>query len=403
MGTLALLVLVACGCGTGTGAPDAGPSDDAPLPPRLQAAPPGLTELQPPPLQAFQPGFHQALRATENVAGLTTFRMRVPVSRTGNRVRVVFKSGAGALRVERATVAHAGASGALAEPPLALMFGGQPGFDTGPLTRVASDAVELSVQAGDDLAISFAATGALAASALGILPDSHARTGFHVSVQGPIGGTEHAVAVGVNTVDVEGPPGLSFVAIGDSITEGYIGGGEDYRVAWPGVASSLTGVPVVNAGVSGQGTWGALESLDVDVLALTGTTDCIVLLGTNDLGGSFPVSELKGRLAELFARLDPFCRVWAGTLLPKEPAGVDLAQLWAERTDVNTWLRTEAHVDGVVEFEQAVAEPANPNRFRPGLSRDGIHPNSEGQALLGEEAAKLVRALSGAGSQPKAP
>src|SRR5437016_2018314 len=51
----------------------------------------------PPPAPEFQPAFHQALRWSKSVSGLTTFRMRIPVGRAGERLRITFRSGDGSL------------------------------------------------------------------------------------------------------------------------------------------------------------------------------------------------------------------------------------------------------------------------------------------------------------------
>ena len=65
-----------------------------------------------------------------------------------------------------------------------------------------------------------------------------------------------------------------------------INGRDDVRNAWPARTSALTGRPVVNGAVSGQGWYGAFENLERDVFVLDGVTDCAVLLGTNDLGAN---------------------------------------------------------------------------------------------------------------------
>ena len=63
----------------------------------------------------------------------------------------------------------------------------------------------------------------------------------------------------------------------------YVNANDDYRNAWPAIAQGLTGLPIVNAGVAGQGVFGAASSLDAEVLTLQGITDCVVLIGTNKI------------------------------------------------------------------------------------------------------------------------
>ncbi len=355
---------------------------------------------------AFQPGFHQALRWSESTGGLVTFRMKVPVHRTGGRVRVTFKSGTAGLEIQRATVAKAGPAGALAGAPVELTFAGKAGGSVAAKSLLMSDPAAFPVQAGDELAVSFEANGAVAASAIANFPGSYARTGSYAIQTAALGGSSHPRAVGVFTVDVEGPKGRAAVALGDSITEGYVEGPstsgtslssgyltavDDYRHAWSAVASSLLGGPVVNAGVSGQGTWDAAQNLPQEVFSLEGITDCVVLLGTNDLGGSLNATQVEARLQGIFDQLAPFCRVWAGTLLPKERTSAGtLAQVQADRKTVNAWLRTSAKVYRVIDFEAATRAASSPDLYAIGYGMDGIHPTVAGQAAVGEAAAKAL-------------
>ncbi|HZI08114.1 MAG TPA: SGNH/GDSL hydrolase family protein, partial [Archangium sp.] len=242
-------VLVVAGCGA-TGnegeAPIEAPASEAPVPevpvpdPLEEQPPPGgpvvvePTEPEPvpepprPPPPMFQPGFHQALRWSYST-GSVTFRLRIPVGRAGERVRLAFRAGDGNLVLRKATVAQAGPNGSLASAPVAVTFSGTPGFSVGARTRVVSDPVSLPVGFRDELAVSFEVQGALAVSAIHALPGSYVRSGAYASVTGPLGGTAWDRAVGLATVDVEGPPARAFVALGDSITEGYIDERDDTR------------------------------------------------------------------------------------------------------------------------------------------------------------------------------
>jgi lysophospholipase L1-like esterase len=265
--------------------------------------------------------------------------------------------------------------------------------------------VPFEVRAGDELAVSFEVNGALSAASIGNFPGSYARTGNHSHLTSSLGGSQHPRMVGLATIDVEGPRSRAAVAIGDSITEGYVSGAttsgtglssgylavkDDYRNAWNAVASSLLGGPVVNAGVSGQGTWDAQQNLEAEVLALEGLTDCVVLLGTNDLGG-LSVTQLQGRLQQLFDTLAPKCRVWAGTLLPKERTSAgSLSLVQADRKAINAWLRTTARVYDVIDFEAATQSQTSIDLFYPGFGEDGIHPSVEGHDAMGRAAANAL-------------
>jgi lysophospholipase L1-like esterase len=339
----------------------------------------------------FQPGFHLALRWSHAVSRLTTFRLRVPVNRAGSRVRLAFRSGEGPLVLRRVTVAHAGNEGSLASAPVPVTFSGAPGLSVATRTRVVSDPVPLPIRFGDELAVSFEVEGTLAASAIELLPGSAMRSGAWSTVEGPLGGTPWAVPVGLATVEVEGPPSRAFVALGDSITEGYIDGHDDIRDTWAFRAGAELGVPIVNAGVSGQGFYDGLRMLDGEALVLSGITDCIVLLGTNDLSGA-PDSKLLAYMVQLTERLKPFCRTWTGTLLPKEYANNGkYEQVKSSRLVMNAWIREHRQPD-VIDFEAVTHAPDNVHHFLEGLDVDGIHPSVAGHRVMADEVVRVLRA-----------
>jgi lysophospholipase L1-like esterase len=349
----------------------------------------------------FEPAFHQALRWSVSTATRTTYRTTIPVGRGGGRLRVSFKAGDGSLVLHAATVALAGTQGQLASAPIALAFGGSPSATLATRARITSDPIDLAVSAATELYVSFDVDGAMAASNINAFPDSYSWSGSVASVQAPTGGVPFMRAAAVDTIDVEGPKTSAMVALGDSITEGYIGGdvgnyvsrNDDYRDAWPAVAQGLTGLPIVNAAVSGQGVFDAASHLDSEVFTLQGITDCVVLIGTNDLGGN-TADQIDAGLEALFVKLRPFCGIWVATLLPKETTtnGV-YATVVQRRIAVNDWIRHQAQVKGVIDFEPVVALPGDINHFAPGLGADGIHPTAAGHRLLGQEAARVLSVL----------
>jgi lysophospholipase L1-like esterase len=405
-GLLALGLLAGCGGGFG-GESQRVLDEDSPTEqedaiepeqPGLEVAPPLVlrgTENERPtppraPVLSFQPAFHQALRASHSVGSLTTFRLRVPVAREGGRLKITFRSGDGTLNLRKATVTHAGLYGDLAGAPVPLTFSGSPGFTVGARTRVTSDPVSLPVRFRDELYVSFEVSGALSASAIQAFPDSFYRSGAYSSVTEGFGGAAWERALGVATIEVEGSTGRVFLAIGDSITEGYIESFNDTRNAWPSLVERQLGIPVVNAGVSGQGFYGALQFLDQEVLALSGITDCVLLLGTNDLGASTD-AELQDRMTRLLDRLQPFCRLWVSTLLPKEKANHgDYEQVKASRLVFNAWLRGQTRFQ-LIDLEAVTRQPNNVHLFIDGLEVDGIHPSAEGHRVMAAEVVRVLR------------
>ncbi|GAC1408460.1 MAG: hypothetical protein NVSMB6_07450 [Burkholderiaceae bacterium] len=197
------------------------------------------------------------------------------------------------------------------------------------------------------------------------------------------------------------------VTFGDSITDGY-GSTVDANNRYPNflsrrLAADATVGPtvVVNAGISGNrwkndviGPKGE-GRFDQDVLGQAGITHTIILLGINDIGfsGSFApgqdvtatqitaaiqtaVDKAKAKgVKALVATLTPF----KGTIFPGYYS--DAGE--AKRVAVNNFIRTNTTIDGVVDFDAAVRDPADPASI---LSQydfgDHLHPNDAGYAAM---------------------
>ncbi len=134
----------------------------------------------------------------------------------------------------------------------------------------------------------------------------------------------------------------------------------------------------------------ALQNLDAEVLSLQGITDCVVLLGTNDLS-ALDMGGLKSRMNTLVSRLQLFCRLWVGTLLPKEHANNGkYEQVKASRLVMNAWIREHRRPD-VIDFEAVTHAPDNVHHFLDGLAVDGIHPSAAGHGVMADEVVRVLR------------
>ncbi len=412
---LAVVVALWAGCGGSGAVPDPGTENDASVDPIDSGGGDGgdsgtSTDGGSTPTLVWQPGYRTALRASEAVSSTATFRMKIRTVRAGNRLRLTFRAGSGALSIFKANVARAGTGGNLVGAPSEVTFSGTPGTALAAGATVVSDPVTFSVAKGDELYVSYELQGATAISGLissdpsampavvggvSLLPDSFRRAGQFSQLTTGFGGTAEAVPHALAGIDVEAVQLRMFIAIGDSITEGYVSGNDDYRNSWPVVASGIANPPVVSAAVSGQGVQGALDNVASDVLLVNGITDCVLLIGTNDLqsdpSNSGIVDQIKIRMTQLFAQLEPKCNVWVSTLLPKESvgtttSGITVLQMTARRNELNTWIRSRSLPLRVIDLEAAVRDPSSPNDYAPGYSADGIHPSVAGQAKLGQTA-----------------
>jgi lysophospholipase L1-like esterase len=73
------------------------------------------------------------------------------------------------------------------------------------------------------------------------------------------------------------------------------------------------------------------------------------------------------------------------TLTPYGGSGVFNDYGESVRTAVNTWIRTSAAFDTVVDFDAATRDPKDPKRFRAEAdSPDLLHPANPGYKLMGE-------------------
>lgn len=390
-------VLWCCACGSGSGSepqaqpPSTSTSSNAPVP-ISPASPPPVRPEPPPQAPVFQPAFHQALRWSTSVGTTTTFRMKLPLGRAASRVQVTFRAGDGPLSIARAFIGHAGEGGAFSEAPVPLTFGGSAGARIGSARGTAtSDPVPFQSGFHDEVYVSVVLRGEAAASAIDAFPDSFCYPGDQADAASPSGGTPCTVAMAVQTVETEAPPTREFLAIGDSITEEYFDSPGDYRESWPQRLEGALRVPVLDSGVSGQGVDGPLTHFENDVSSVAGVTDCLVLIGTNDLT-EYPTSTLEGWLTRLYDALRPSCRVWTATLTPREVENYgDLATAQRALREVNAWLRGRG-ADPLIDFNAVTRDPDRPDSWKAAYWMDGVHPNPSGAAAMAEEAARVISA-----------
>src|SRR3954470_822442 len=349
------------------------------------------------------PAWHLAWRAETVLPGVTTatstcrFSTRLTSARTS--VRVEFSSpaeGAG-YRLLGGSVARPLGRGSLdvAEPTsLPLTFSGSPSVKVRGLGTVASDPLPMTVAANSDLLVTVTASAGDAYSK-GTTTDPGACSAGPVT--NPATASAQALSSGppfvrwLRSVQVEGVPVRSVVALGDSLTEGPRGAAGYQRwsdlLVRPGVAFANAGV--FGNALSRQGLFGTQDGVSRAraLLKEPNVNDVVLLLGTNDLSFFRSSEQILASMEEVAsAAADAGVRLWVATLLPRGAPIGDRTE--RNRLEVNDGLRDKRFANKgvrVIDTSAALADPTTPTRLRPACDfGDGVHLNAEGTRVLSE-------------------
>lgn len=300
----------------------------------------------------------------------------------------------------------------------AVTFGGSKTIAIPEGAEALSDPVALEVGSQQDLAISVFTAGETGPATV---HGSAFQTNY-VSDSGNFAAEEGAAAFTKTTgswyflsaVDVLASPEVkgAVVTLGDSITDGA-SARSDKNERWPDVlARRLLAdhmqVAVLNAGIGGNRVltsspcWGvnALARLGRDVLAQEGIRAVILFEGTNDIGqpdtpagnigpclSRTPVTadEIIVGYKQIIARTHARgLKIFGATILPYQGFAAWTTQGEAKRVAVNQWVRTSGAFDGVIDFDAALRDPANPARLATQYdSGDHLHPGTAGHEAMG--------------------
>lgn len=349
-----------------------------------------------------------------------TLRQIVRLSLGGPRFRVRLSNafGTAPLRVAAAHVAIARSPGTPlieAGTDRALTFAGQAAVAIPAGAQYWSDPVELSLPARSDLAISlyFDSAPQAQTSHPGSRATSYLVHGDQTASADLPGARRVEHWFELSGVDVAAAPGAFAVAtLGDSITDGH-GATTDGNDRWPDVLAARLqaqpgspGVGVLNVGIGGNRVLldglgpNALARFDRDVLGQSRVRTLILLEGVNDLGvltRDAPASpeahqalvrDVIAAYQQIVARAhDHGVRVIGGAITPF--MGSDYyhptALNEADRQALNAWIRVPGHFDAVADFDQAVRDPAQPERLAaPYDSGDHLHPSPAGFRAMAE-------------------
>jgi len=172
-----------------------------------------------------------------------------------------------------------------------------------------------------------------------------------------------------------GSRGVAVVAFGDSLTSGYgASPGEDY----PSRLSAMSGIPIMNAGRSGDTTESALARIDNDVLSI-GPRVVIVGLGGNDFLGGVNIQTTESNLRTIVRKIHG---VGAMVVL----LGFRFPSLTASYEPM---YQRVAHDEGCL----LIAGTLHGILTDPKLRSDEIHPNARGYDLMAQRMSEPFQKL----------
>ncbi|MER6565433.1 SGNH/GDSL hydrolase family protein [Streptomyces sp. NPDC001093] len=279
--------------------------------------------------------------------------------------------------------------------------------------EVVSNVVPIPVGAGENLLVSLYVPGTTGVSTWhsDAFDTTYIASGNHT-------GDDSAAAFGTTTtswyylagLDVVSPTARgTVVAFGDSITDGYHSSTGTYS-RWPDfLGRRLAAGPgpqrlsVVDAGIGGNrvltdvpNLWqgvSALKRFGHDALGQRGVRDVILFEGINDIGNNAgpdgrPLTAqdlINGYRTLIDQAHAAHVRVIGATLMPDKGNGYYTPAAEAIRQSVNRWIRTGGAFDGVIDFDRAMRDPANPAALDPAYdSGDHLHPGDAGMKAMAD-------------------
>jgi lysophospholipase L1-like esterase len=345
----------------------------------------------------------------------TTLREIVHISIGGPQVRVVFTNefGTEPLTIGAAHVAVSqGGSTINLVSAAGLTFAGRTTVTIPPGALMVSDAADVRVPAGSDLAISLF----LPAQTIRQLSQHGSADQISYTAPGNVVGAktlerpaEIRSWLFVKGVDVKAPAlDAAVVAFGDSITDGAFAA-VNQNARWPDELArrlladpKTAGIGVLNEGIGGNRILhdnagpSALARFDRDVIAQAGVKYVIILEAINDIGHAYDTAgraydvvsadDLIGGYVQMVERAHMRgIKIYMATLTPYGGAKYQSDAGEEVRQALNRWIRTTDTIDGYIDFDKATADPAHPDTFLPAYDHsDHLHPSDPGYKAMGD-------------------
>ena len=341
--------------------------------------------------------------------GNNSLRQIVQVSIGGEKVRLKltneFSTGSTEIKaVELALAKTAGSSSEIDESStVSLTFDGKVGVTMPAKGKAVSDPVDFKIGPRENVAITIhygSASSTSVSGHPGSRTTSYLKAGNTTDFSNATK-TDHWYTI--QTLEVEAPEEAGAVAIlGNSITDGR-GSTTNQQNRWADVLSQrlLANEPtkqvgVLNMGIGGNCVLGgglgpaAVNRYQRDLLGQEGVKWIILFEAVNDLGGAQNGVQTANRIKEVFKQIIRAAHakgiyVFGATITPFKGNNYYSADHEKGRSTLNNWIRTTKMLDGVIDFDEAVRNPENPEAMQSQFlfENDWLHLNAKGYETMG--------------------
>jgi lysophospholipase L1-like esterase len=343
-----------------------------------------------------------------------TLREIVHVSLGGPYARVILTNefGTEPLKIGAVHVALADTGSAIQlSTANAITFGGLPTITIPPGGRAVSAGVSLTLPPLSNLAVSIylpAQTITKVTRHSFADQTNYIAEGNAVSKASLDGAKEFTSFDFLKGIDVRVPDAdAAIVTLGDSITDGAAST-RNANNRWPDelarqlhASKKTEGLAVLNQGIGGnrilhEGSGpSAISRFDRDVIAQAGVKYVILLESINDIGHAYDskkpfdvitADDLIQGIKQMVDRAHTHnIKFIGGTITGYVGAGYSSPAGEQVRQAVNEWIRTSPMLDGVIDFDKIVGDPAKPGVMADAYqSGDHLHPKDAGYKAMGD-------------------
>ena len=341
--------------------------------------------------------------------GNNSLRQIVQVSIGGEKVRLKltneFSTGSTEIKaVELAYAKTAGSSSEIDESStVSLTFNGKAGVTMPAKGKAVSDPVNFKLNGRQNVAITIhygSASSTSVSGHPGSRTTSYLKSGNTTDFSNATK-TDHWY--NILALEVEAPETAGAVAIlGNSITDGR-GSTTNEQNRWADVLSrrllankATNKVGVLNMGIGGncvlRGGLGPTgkDRYHRDLFGQEGLKWIILFEAVNDLGSSWNGAQTAENIIEVYKQIIEEAHqkgilVFGGTITPFKGNNYYNADHEKGRSMINEWIRTTEMLDGVIDFDQAVRNPEDPEALQKAFlfENDWLHLNAHGYETMG--------------------